>query len=146
MQHCCNYSMTQEAIFSAIRAGGGRITKIRREIIEQLARANCFQSQAEILAKLNASNLKPNRSTIFRELQFLSNNRFIIKSTLSNKSVYELPRDHHHHLICLKCRSVKKVRMKNHLKKQESQIAKDSQFSITGHSLEFYGYCRNCQP
>ena len=137
--------MTQETIFSAIRAGGGRITKIRREIICLLTRANCFQSQADILTKLKESHLEPDRSTIFRELQFLSNNRFIIKNILSGKAYYEIPRDHHHHLICLKCRSVKKVHMKNHLKKQESRIAKDSQFSITGHSLEFYGYCRNCQ-
>lgn len=137
--------MNKDTIYKNIRARGGRITKVRKEIVQILSEANCLLSQAYILARLNKLKLHPNRSTIFRELLFLAKNRIVMKNTISGTDYYEIPQDHHHHLICVNCNSISKVEISSHLEKQEKQIAKQNKFNIINHSLEFYGYCRNCQ-
>ncbi len=137
--------MDLNSILNKIRLKGGRITKIRKEIIRILAEADCLMSQADILARLNKLKLQPNRSTIFRELLFLAKNNIVLKNTISGVLSYEMPHDHHHHLVCLTCSSIAKIKIGNHLEEQEKQIAKKNKFNITNHCLEFYGYCRNCQ-
>jgi len=89
--------------------------------------------------------MNPNRSTIFRELLFLTKNNILIKNNISGVDCYEIQQDHHHHLVCLNCNSIIKIEVGGHLAKQEKQIAKRNKFDIINHSLEFYGYCRNCQ-
>ena len=149
-----------EKIFSAIRAKGGRITKIRREItrilspgtLEDAATHSMIGRPKLVLASgsprrmslINQAGIEPDRSTIFRELQFLSQNNFILKNTISGTAYYEIPDKHHHHLICLKCHTIKKVELGSHLEEKEKQLAKKNQFIITNHSLEFYGYCQRC--
>jgi Fur family transcriptional regulator, ferric uptake regulator len=97
-----------------------------------------------LVEKLNIKKIKPDRSTIYRELQFLTKNNVIIKNSISGIDYYEIPQDHHHHLVCMGCDSISKVEIDNHLEKQEKQIAKQNKFNIINHSLEFYGYCQKC--
>lgn len=132
-------------IYQKIRTKGGRLTKIRKAIIDILLKQNCFLSNAEIVIRLNRLKLHPDRSTIFRELGYLVKNQIIIKTVISGINYFEITQDHHHHLICLDCESIVRVDMGNHLEKQEKLIARQNNFKITGHSLEFYGRCRNCK-
>ncbi len=125
----------------------GRLTKIKKAIIIILSENHCFLSKAGLIEKLNDIKINPNRSTIYRELQFLTKSGIIIKNTISGTDYYEIPKDHHHHhhLLCLSCNRIEKVKITNQLKKQEKQIAKQKNFNIINHSLEFYGYCQKCQ-
>jgi Fur family ferric uptake transcriptional regulator len=137
--------MNKETFYKNIREQGGRITKIRSEIIRIMSDEECLISSNDLLSHLKKLNVNPNRSTIYRELQFLTKNNVIIKNTISGVDYYEIPHDHHHHLVCLGCNSISKVEISNHLEKQEKQIAKQNKFNIINHSLEFYGYCHKCQ-
>jgi Fur family ferric uptake transcriptional regulator len=138
--------MNKDKIYQNIRAQGGRLTKLRKEIVRILVAEDCLVSSAKLLACLNKSKLQPNRSTIFRELLFLTNNRIAVKNNISGTDYYEIPCEHHHHhLVCLKCHSISKVEVANKLKAQEKKIESQNKFKITSHSLEFYGYCRKCQ-
>jgi len=132
-------------IYTDIRLLGGRITKIRKKIIQILSEVDCLMSQVDILACLKKQKMSPDRSTIFREMLFLVKNNIITKNTILGIDYYEMPKDHHHHLICVKCNSIDRVEIENHLKKQEKQIAKENKFNVINHSLEFYGVCHNCQ-
>jgi Fur family ferric uptake transcriptional regulator len=137
--------MNKDYIYKNIRECGGRITKLRKGILQILSNDDCLISQADLLLKLKKIKLSPNRSTIFRELLFLSKNNIVIKNTISGIDYYEMANDHHHHLVCLKCNLISKVEADDHLEKQEKQILKNNKFIIINHSLEFYGYCHNCQ-
>lgn len=137
--------MNKDTIYKNIRTQGGRITEVRKEIVQILSEADCLMSQADILAQLKKLKIEPNRSTIFRELLFLAKNNIVLKNTISGTDYYEIPQDHHHHLVCVSCHSISKVEIDNHLERQEKQIAKQNKFNIINHLLEFYGYCRNCQ-
>jgi Fur family ferric uptake transcriptional regulator len=110
-----------------------------------MSNEECLISSNDLLSQLKMLNVNPNRSTIYRELQFLTKNNVIIKNTISGVDYYEMPHDHHHHLVCMGCNSIIKVEISNHLEKQEKQIAKQNKFNIINHSLEFYGYCNKCQ-
>jgi Fe2+ or Zn2+ uptake regulation protein len=137
--------MNIEPIFQKIRLEGGRITKVRKETLHFLAQRECLASLAAILAHLKKMGILPNRSTIFRELLYLTQHNIILKNTIAGTDYYEIPCQHHHHLICLRCKQIKKVSACTTLEKQEAAIAKHNHFQILNHSLEFYGYCQKCQ-
>ncbi len=48
----------------------------------------------------------------------------------------------HHHLICVFCRAIEDV-YDNAL--DQLQLSSKTNFKITGHRVEFYGRCRQCQ-
>lgn len=132
-------------IYKTIQASAGRLTKTKKAIIDVLSENHCLLAKAELVEKLETKKINPDRSTIYRELRFLTKNNVIIKNTILGIDYYEIPQDHHHHLVCMRCDSISKVEIGNHLEKQEKQIAKQNRFNIINHSLEFYGYCRKCQ-
>ncbi|GEM_PF-301164 len=132
-------------IVKKIQSSGGRLTQIKKGIIGVLSEKHCLLSKKDLIAKLKAKKIQPDRSTLYRELQFLSSNGVIIKNTISGIDYYEIPTEHHHHLVCLKCHRIDKVAIGNQLEKQEKQIAKQNNFYIINHSLEFYGHCPACR-
>lgn len=129
----------------AIQSSGGRLTKIKKAIVDILSAHHCLLTKADLLDQLKEKDIRPDRSTIYRELQFLTKNNLILHSTILGVDYYEMPSDHHHHLICLQCNGIDKIEMGNHLQQQEKLIAKENNFTIINHSLEFYGYCHKCQ-
>jgi Fur family ferric uptake transcriptional regulator len=137
--------MTIDSIHKNIQTRGGRLTKTRKEIVQILFESACLLSSADILIKLKKREIRPNRSTMYRELVFLSQNNIVVKNTIAGVDYFEIPKDHHHHLVCISCGAIQRVDMGNHLEKEEKQLAKENNFKIINHSLEFYGYCRNCQ-
>ncbi len=132
-------------IHKTIKVSGGRLTKSKKAIADVLSENNCLLSKQELVEKLKVKKIKPDRSTIYRELRFLTKNNIVIKNTIAGVDYYEIPQDHHHHLVCMSCNSISRVEIGNHLEKQEKQIAKQNKFNIINHSLEFYGYCQKCQ-
>jgi Fe2+ or Zn2+ uptake regulation protein len=137
--------MEKAEIFEKIRSTGGRITPLKKAIIELLLRKGCLICQKDILAHLQDCDLSPDRSSLFRELVSLVEKNIVLKNTISNKDYYEIPCRHHHHLVCLGCQSIEKVDFRNHLVGREKVIARKNNFHIVNHSLEFYGYCQRCQ-
>ena len=137
--------MNTDLRYQAIKAKGGRLTKTRMAIIDILVWSHCLMSLAELRIELDRRSLSPDRSTLFRELQYLSKNAIVIKNTISGINFYEIPHDHHHHLVCLECNSIDKITIDDRLEGQEKQIAKQNKFTVTSHSLEFYGYCKKCR-
>jgi Fur family ferric uptake transcriptional regulator len=53
-------------------------------------------------------------------------------------------REHHDHLICTSCHSI--VEFENdRIEEQQQAVAKKHGFKLTGHKMELYGLCRDCQ-
>lgn len=127
-----------------IRSCGGRVTRVRREIVGILEKAGCLLARQEIVSQLESIGFKPDRSTIYRELSFLAGNRIANAISISGTDYYEIPHSHHYHLVCLECRRIDKVKISNNFEKQETELGGKNGFKITGHTLEFFGYCRKC--
>jgi Fe2+ or Zn2+ uptake regulation protein len=134
-----------EGALAKIRAGGGRITGVRKALVEILFAARSPLAPSDILKKLRRKKLSPNRTTIYRELIFLVERGIAQKVQFERGSYFEISSTHHHHLICRKCKSIEEVVLGPHLENQEHNIYKSRGFKVTSHSLEFYGICKNCQ-
>jgi len=94
-------------------------------------------------------------TTIYRTLELLHRLGFVHKVTTSNgQSRYELrsedKKEHHHHLICIKCGKIIDYRdfVQEELelvKKTEEALAKKHNFLIKDHNIEFVGLCEKCR-
>jgi Fur family transcriptional regulator, ferric uptake regulator len=132
-------------IIEKIKKNGNRVTKIRRAIIEVISNQNCLITPPQILKQLALDKIKTDRTTVYRELCFLIDHGIIKKIQLADQNTYyEITGEHHHHLICVKCRRINKIVLENHLKEQEKEIFKKENFKVQSHLLEFYGVCSKC--
>ncbi|MDP3975288.1 MAG: transcriptional repressor [bacterium] len=126
-------------IYDALRPRGFRMTRVRTAILQFLIDQHCALSVQDIVGLLAKQDLKPDASTLYRELQFLSEQgiaqEIIFKDGIMR---YELKEGgHHHHLICNSCDTVEAVEMDKHLEDFERMIQGQKRFRVQSHSLEF---------
>lgn len=136
--------MKNKNLLNKIKESGGRLTKVKTTLLNLLEKQGCPITLAQISASFKKAKISANRTTIYRELKFLMDSQIIEKMILGGVEYYELISEHHHHLVCLKCRKIEEVFLDNHLENQEKKLAKKSGFKITGHALEFFGFCKKC--
>jgi Fe2+ or Zn2+ uptake regulation protein len=139
--------MTPEQIIKTIRNKGQRITKVRGIVVEIFINSVEPITAQDILLAMETMGMKVNKTTVYRELDFLQKIA-IIKAIDFGDGLkrYELLQEgHHHHVICSKCRKVQDVVLKVDLDAEEHKIQKDTGFKIQSHSLEFFGLCTDCQ-
>lgn len=111
------------------------LPKTRSKIIDILNKSNAPISALDLLTKI-----KVNKTTIYRELFFLLGSGLINEVDFGDKKKrYELKdQKHHHHLVCLNCKTVVDVNIK-----ESFNTPKD--FKVIRHNLEFFGLCSSCQ-
>ena len=129
---------------------GFKKTKQRIDIFKILHASETPLSAAEIYNQLLADTSKEQYafSTIYRTLLAFEKAGIVTKSVLSTEdnAIYELTLGtHKHYAICLSCH--KKFPIKAcpmHIISEEVNQTLP-EFRITGHQLEVYGYCKDCQ-
>ncbi|MBU2700310.1 Fur family ferric uptake transcriptional regulator [Sporomusaceae bacterium BoRhaA] len=126
---------------------GMKSTKQRNLIFNILNQARNIMTAEDIYLELRKANYLVNLSTVYRILDIFVDKGIALKSILpeDNKCVFELNRfEHKHHLICLKCKKIISID-KCPLTEFERHIEQQTNFNITNHKLEMYGYCNNCK-
>ena len=124
-------------------------TKQREEIYRILENAEKPLSANEIYAQIDKTLCQKYQfaiSTVYRILLAFEENHLVTKATLigDETALYEMKRGgHKHYAICLKCHKLVPLE-KCPFEKVQIQT-KDSDFTITSHKIEIYGYCKTCQ-
>jgi len=139
--------MEKKRIINKITQAGLKNTKYRVNIISLLEKASTLLSAQDIHELLIKNKIKVNLSTVYRTLDKLTENDIINKVELEQEkqSLYEYNREEHHHfIICKNCNKIETI-YNCPLHDYEQQVMKESGFQITGHKIEFYGYCKECQ-
>ncbi|MDF2378786.1 MAG: Fur family transcriptional regulator [Candidatus Gracilibacteria bacterium] len=138
--------ITSSEVLKRLRESGYRITKSRKATLEVLIQKQCALSVPEVSALLLELEVKPNISTLYRELQFLTEQGITQEIVLKDGIMrYEIDQaNHHHHLVCNACESIEPVEIQKHLQSVEQSIQSEKRFQILSHSLEFYGLCESC--
>lgn len=136
-----------EEVINKIRSKGHRITRVRGLVAELFINSSEPLTAQDLISGLHAMEMKVNKTTVYRELTFLLNNGIVKAVDFGDGTKrYELAGDeHHHHLICINCKKVEDVDLNMDLDKEEAKIAKEKNFKILNHSLEFFGLCSSCQ-
>jgi len=84
-------------------------------------------------------------ATIYKNLETLAGYNLIDKVThLHDLARYDANMNHHHHLVCNKCKKIIDIQIKNLEDLQiPSNLNKD--FKVIGYKVQFDGICRECQ-
>lgn len=136
-----------QQILSALRTAGERITVSRRAMIRMFVSANTPLTATDVLGSLSRSRVTVNKTTVYRELQFLREKGFIraLQFDERNKRYELVPSEHRHHLICTACKKIDDIVLDHDLDHVEQTLAKNKRFKVQRHALEFYGLCGECQ-
>ncbi len=137
--------MISSSIKNAIKNNGYRLTKARSAIIEIFCISHEPINAQRIQKKLDELQILVNKTTVYRELNFLINQSIIqtVQLTPDTTSYELLSRKHHHHLVCNKCGRIEDVILENEPFLEE--VKKQTSFKLDSHSLEFYGQCIQCK-
>jgi len=130
-----------------LKLKGLKNTKHRNSVLKVVELSEQPISAEQIYFNLKESNVSVNLSSIYRILETLVNKNIVIKTnlTVTNKALYEFNfQIHKHHLICSGCKKMLSIEGCP-LEDYEKTLQEKSGFSITGHSLEIYGYCNDCK-
>jgi Fur family transcriptional regulator, ferric uptake regulator len=135
-----------------LQTSGNRITNVRKAILQILIKTKAPIAVNDIIKQLESVNLFPNKTTVYREMEFLVANNFINEiDLLEGQKRYEL-RDEahrHHHLLCLICKNVicidtHSLDLKSDIEKLQKKIQSQYNFKVQKHILEFFGMCDKC--
>jgi len=93
-----------------------------------------------MLKKFNSISL----ATIYKNINLMIENSFIQEVKIPNaKSVYELTKEEHSHLVCQKCNEVLDIKID--LDSIVTQTSDAYHFNIKNSNLILSGLCQNCQ-
>ncbi len=137
-----------DKILKKLADEGFRKSEIRKPLLEYFYKSGCAISKIEIEKGLKNQKLVFNKTTLYRELNFLKVKNILreLQFKGERKKRYELAdMSHHHHLICQTCNKIDTLSFNNHLKNEELKCLKDKGFKILSHSLEFFGLCSKCK-
>lgn len=123
-----------------------RNSKQRQVILDLVAASPEHMSAEEIYQKARVSQPNISLGTVYRNLDTLSEQGLIIRSSFADgKARYEMAGlDHHHHLICLQCGEIKNLVQCPMAPALEAAL-EEADFQAVQHQFEIYGYCRKCQ-
>ncbi len=124
---------------------GYKLTKNRRILLQGLLEIEKWATAQELFEYVAARNRQVNFSTIYRNLDLLTEMEFVCRVELDNYAyVYTLnhEKDHHHHLICRTCNKIFPLDFcpLNNLDPIDLQNFTDIECKFT-----VYGCCKDCQ-
>lgn len=119
-----------------------KVTPQRLEIVQQLdlrGHMSIENLYSILLKKFPSISL----ATIYKNINAMLDNLFVQEVKIPNeKSVYELTKGHHSHLVCTECKSVEDITIDvNDLVKVAEEKSK---FKINDSNFVFSGVCAKC--
>ncbi len=127
---------------------GYRLSGARKKILSILAECDQPLSPAGLLDKLKEQGESTSLVTVYRNLDLLSELGLAERifnaegelGYLTCKSAH-----HHHHILCVNCRSTVEFEAADELKELIAHAAAQTQYEISGHMLQLIGLCPACQ-
>jgi Fur family ferric uptake transcriptional regulator len=135
----CTMHRTQE-----LRQRGFRMTPQRQVILQILESSTGHLSPAEIFKLARTSVPGLTEATVYRTLDFLSQNEMIHPAhTASGHLVYEFSGDDHHHLVCRLCGQEVRVES-SWVNPAQQEIENHTRYHLDVSHLVFFGTCPDC--
>lgn len=129
------------------RKYGLKNTKNRSLIFEILKSSEFPLTPESVFLKLKEVDASVSFSTVYRILDIFTEKGIALRTNIGNekKAAFELNRlEHKHRLVCINCK--KMIAIEDcPLDMFEKSLEMKTQFDITSHKLEIYGYCPACK-
>lgn len=132
-------------LFAALSARAYRVTRQRRDIITEFARASRYISAQELHDRLKAHKRNAGLATVYRTLEMLCEiGAASSQPHAKGETAYLFcPISHHHHAVCTKCGQVADVPCTS-ITLFTRALSTTLRFQLSRHRLEFYGTCSRC--
>ncbi|MCJ7769584.1 MAG: transcriptional repressor [Dehalococcoidales bacterium] len=136
----------RQEIIDILKLRGYKLTRQRRAILDTITRSHSHLVPAAVYEKANKRYPGIGLVTIYRTLELLARLGFICEVHSGNNRSYLMRRSsgHHHHLSCSICKKVTDSTDCD-LSQMEEKIARQTDFKIDGHLVEFVGRCHDCR-
>ncbi len=125
---------------------GLKRTRQRERVLEVLAAAQAPVSAMDIALKIESEGGGAWLSTVYRALENFVEKGVAAKIDLSGSDValYELRHPgHKHYAVCVDCHRI--IPMSSCPVGHFQPDLPEDGFTVTGHNLEIFGHCKNCQ-
>lgn len=134
-------------VIQIIQSAKLSITPLRKMIIEEMLNINSPTTAIDLMKRINSLGLKPNKTSLYRQLDTLIEKKIIQKVSLeSHIDHFEVRKSHHHHLVCQECDKIECLESSN-LEKAihdlEDDLSKKG-MQILEHRFSLKGICKQC--
>jgi Fur family transcriptional regulator, ferric uptake regulator len=137
-----------EELKRIVKQKGLKYTEQREIVLSILLQADDHLTAEEIYNKIKEEFPETNVgiATVYRALSFLEEVELIasINFGTDGKKYESNAKSHHDHLICTDCSKIIEF-IDDEIEKRQEKVAKANKFKITGHSMQLYGLCEDCQ-
>ena len=131
-----------------LKKNGLKFTMQREVVLKTLYNNNEHFSPENLylLIKNRYPSLNVGIATVYRTLNLLEESDIVTSLSFGAQGKkFELGnKPHHDHMICKNCNLIVEFEDKT-IEKRQGQIAKDQGFKLTGHLMQLYGLCGDCQ-
>lgn len=129
-----------------LKQAGYRLTQARLTVLEVLEAEHGHITSADVIDKVEGINPAIGRASVFRTLDLFTQ-LGIIRPTFIDTSLtptYVMMHDgHHHHVICTDCKRFFEFD-DGDMEALTQSLEETLDVRISGHLLEFYGVCADC--
>jgi len=137
---------TEENFLKKLQEQGHKPTKERALVFKEVLKMPHHFNADDLAIKVHKRDQNVSRATVYRTIPILIEFGILREVIFSEKHQnYEcmLGREHHEHLICIRCRKIIEFsdeRMEIPLE----EACKKNQFKPVAHKTEVTGYCKQC--
>jgi Fur family ferric uptake transcriptional regulator len=129
-----------------LRSRGLRRTGQRQLIATAFFNNKGHISTEELYRKVQRKSTAIGLTTVYRTLKLLTDAGLAsVKNFKDGLGRFETTcrTDHHDHLVCTACGKI--IEFKNdRIETMQEEVASEHGFSVTDHTLDIYGICRDC--
>ncbi|MCH4083620.1 MAG: transcriptional repressor [Olsenella sp.] len=121
-----------------------RNTRQRQMVLDEV-RSRCDHPTAEqIYEAVRARDPRVSQATVYRNLHLLAQEGQILSIKAPGVEHFDLRRDAHPHLVCVRCGSVVDVPLASDDPKLDASVANKTGWQVLDHQLIFRGVCPDC--
>ena len=131
-----------------IKERGLKYSKQREVIFTTILNSKEHLNADELNAIISKKypDLKIGIATIYRALSFLEEVKLISSIELNSdgKKFETNSKDHHDHIICVKCNKIIEF-VSEQIEQAQESVANKNGFELLDHTMYLYGICKECQ-
>ncbi len=137
-----------EKLKEIIKQKGLKYTKQREIILETILNSEKHLSAEDLYNVIQKKypEEKIGIATVYRAVSFLEDSGLISSISLDKdtKKFETNFKEHHDHLICVKCGKIVEF-TNDKIEKEQEKITKKEGFELLDHAMYLYGVCKDCQ-
>lgn len=137
--------LTKQQIRELCKAKGLKVTPQRCAIYTMLTARTDHPTAEDIYRTVKRAYPMISQNTVYYTLSALKEAGLISEVNVGHEHArFDANMDRHHHLVCVSCQEINDLYDET-LDRLSMSTEKGRQYTILGHRVEFYGYCKRCQ-